>query len=190
MNRLYKDLEAVEGARFRDLNFLAEPLHLLDETQKQKQFFSHHTVETEAKSDFTGSCFNNVASLQRHIRSKKKKKTQVWQLGDMALWFLLTRFSLTMPSLAAKKAKMCEMKCFSSGFRRSQWAKSLDRSTWKWHRQHSSPFHGLFMFYQWWWTVVNDSVSLCCNCWPIHSVWWESNQIFFLLLHQCSIDGY
>ena len=74
MNRLYQDLEAVEGARFRDLNFLAEPLHLLDETQKQKQFFSHHTVETEAKSDFTGSCFNNVASLQRHIRSKKKKK--------------------------------------------------------------------------------------------------------------------
>lgn len=41
----------------------------------------------------------------------------------------LTRFSLTMPSLAAKKAKMCETKCFSWCFKLSQCAKSLVKST-------------------------------------------------------------
>lgn len=45
-------------------------------------------------------------------------------------WLALTRFSLTMPSLAAKKAKTCEMKCISSGFNLSQCSKSLDKSTW------------------------------------------------------------
>lgn len=48
----------------------------------------------------------------------------------------LTRFSLTIPSLAAKKAKMWEMKCFSSAFKRSQCAKSLDRSTLKKKKTH------------------------------------------------------
>lgn len=43
----------------------------------------------------------------------------------------LTRFSLTMPSLAAKKARTWEMKFFSSCFNLSQCPRSLDRSTWK-----------------------------------------------------------
>ena len=30
--------------------------------------------------------------------------------------------------------------------------------------------YGLIMFYQWWWTVGDDSDPLCCNCYPIHSV--------------------
>lgn len=42
-----------------------------------------------------------------------------------------TKFSLTMPSLAAKKAKMWDIKCFSSGFSLSQWARSFDKSTYK-----------------------------------------------------------
>lgn len=40
-----------------------------------------------------------------------------------------TKFSLTMPSLAAKKAKTWEMKYLSSSFRESQCWRSLDRST-------------------------------------------------------------
>lgn len=49
----------------------------------------------------------------------------------------LTRFSLTIPSLAAKKAKTWERKCFSSGFNWSQCAKSLDKSTWKKHQHYT-----------------------------------------------------
>ena len=41
----------------------------------------------------------------------------------------LTRFSLTMPSLAAKNASTCLMKCCSCGFSLSQSARSFERST-------------------------------------------------------------
>lgn len=44
---------------------------------------------------------------------------------------LLTRFSLTIPSLAAKKANTWDMKCFSSGFKQSQCGRSLVKSTLK-----------------------------------------------------------
>lgn len=40
-----------------------------------------------------------------------------------------TRFSLTIPSLAAKNAKTWEIKWRSSSFKASQWVKSLERST-------------------------------------------------------------
>ena len=33
VNSLYEHLEAVEGASFRDLHLLTEPLHLFDQTQ-------------------------------------------------------------------------------------------------------------------------------------------------------------
>src|SRR5205809_5389703 len=38
------------------------------------------------------------------------------------------RFSFTIPSLAAKNARMCEMKCFSPELRFSQCLRSSDRS--------------------------------------------------------------
>ena len=40
-----------------------------------------------------------------------------------------TKFSLTMPSLAAKKANTWETKCFSSSLSCSQWVRSFERST-------------------------------------------------------------
>ena len=42
---------------------------------------------------------------------------------------VFTKFSLTMPSLAAKKASTCLMKCCSPGLRLSQSPRSLDKST-------------------------------------------------------------
>ncbi len=64
--------------------------------------------------------------LPREKEHKLQKR--LLQLSDIPA-ASLTRFSLTMPSLAAKKARTWEMKCFSSGFKRSQCVKSLDRST-------------------------------------------------------------
>lgn len=53
---------------------------------------------------------------------------------------VLTRFSLTMPSLAAKNANTWEMKYFSSSFRDSQCCRSLDRSTWT-HTHTTTSLH-------------------------------------------------
>lgn len=105
MNRLYEDLEAVEGACLGNLNLLAEPLDLLNKTARQIQ--------------------DNKNSLFRVKSSKQCTKRSLVKFTEA----FLTRFSLTIPSLAAKKAKTWEMKCFSSGFRGSQCAKSLDKST-------------------------------------------------------------
>jgi hypothetical protein len=67
---------------------------------------------------------------QRSVLSSPECSNRHWLTH---IWcFHLTRFSLTIPSLAAKKAKMWDRKCFSSGFSLFQWAKSFDRSTfWK-----------------------------------------------------------
>lgn len=66
MNGLYKDLEAVEGACFRDLHLLAEPLHLLDMTVAQIQkttfleryYLQHNKIETI--SDFNMKPFTHT----------------------------------------------------------------------------------------------------------------------------------
>lgn len=134
MNSLYEDLEAVEGACFRDLHLLAEPLHLMDMTETQ--IWRKNNVNTLSHYFKVSSAFNLLVSVvgwsrNDHLFSiQSTKHCYSWVKS-------LTRFSLTMPSLAAKKARTCEMKCFSSGFKRSQCTKSLDRSTWKTQHQQT-----------------------------------------------------
>lgn len=70
----------------------------------------------------------NTRKKSHLFRVKSSKQCTKRSLVKFTEAFL-TRFSLTIPSLAAKKAKTWEMKCFSSGFRGSQCAKSLDKST-------------------------------------------------------------
>lgn len=68
-------------------------------------------VESQNKENFDGFLSNKFFFL--HIAC-------IWKH---------TKFSLTIPSLAAKKARTWEMKCCSSSFRASQWPRSLERST-------------------------------------------------------------
>lgn len=155
MNSLYKDLEAVEGAGFRDLHLLAESLHLLDNTETQTQNICTFYIKASSSSITRSKCCK-MWDLFTSIQATEHQ----FQLSDTPL-ALLTRFSLTIPSLAAKKARTWEMKCFSSGFKRSQCAKSLDRSTWKTQYQQ---YTCLFGFILWWQSVLDDSVSFCCLC--------------------------
>lgn len=101
-----KDLKAIERASFWELNLLTKPLHL----SKDK-----HSCSTTYFISNTWHWFSLSWS-----RNKGCLRTEVDRLA---------RFSLTIPSLAAKKANTWDMKCCSSDFRLSQWDKSFDKST-------------------------------------------------------------
>ena len=62
----------------------------------------------------------------------------------------LTKFSLTIPSLAAKKASTCEIKCFSSFFSCSQCCMSFDKSTSSAVQNEASAFLYIFQM-SWYW---------------------------------------
>ena len=62
-------------------------------------------------------------SVWKNLKDEKRKLLVLLSLEmhkSRPSFWKLTKFSFTMPSLAAKKARTCEMKYLSSGFRASQ----------------------------------------------------------------------
>lgn len=116
MNVLDGDLEAVEEASFGDLHFLAETFHL-----RKKMF------ETGSAKKPTISKRNQVVKIGR--LNTANQNADRCSSDRPFVTKRLTRFSLTMPSLAAKKAKTWEMKCFSLAVSASHCCTSFDRST-------------------------------------------------------------
>ena len=78
----------------------------------------------------------NRAKLDAHICSIQERETRERERENQrtsGIWIsfmnLTPKFSNTMPSEAAKKAKTCEMKCFSSAVSFSQCFMSSCKST-------------------------------------------------------------
>ena len=111
VNVLNGYLESVETPCLRHLHLTTEPLNLTEKSGGGGSITHTHTHT---------QCPFSLGEMDRGTGAKWPSQ------GEGCV---LTRFSLTMPSLAAKKASTCLMKCCSCDLSPSQSPRSLERST-------------------------------------------------------------
>jgi len=100
---------------------------------------------------------NQVSQRERKKRERRRKSDLASGIWTSWLNFS-TKFSLTMPSEAAKKARTCETKCFSSLESFSQSAWSLERSTSSAVQNEASAF--LYICHTSWYWMGNSTKRL------------------------------